>query len=212
MINEVTKSFQDSVKERVTSPLLGSFILFLLAFNYKVIFIFFSSGTVAEKLSYLPEIGLFYPLIATVIFVSIYPLISNLVYEYWDYLREKRREKQRESLKSEINTMKQEELDHFNRQLLEDEFHFNEILTGKNHLIDAQSNEIAELKAKVTELEKIAGEIYPGFEYDGNSGLPYKSVERGRNVFFCPNCLAERKAVPLLTDDKHCPVCDKNYF
>ena len=223
MINEVTKSFQDSVKERVSSPLLGSFILFLLAFNYKVIIIFFSSGTVAEKLESLPPFwgdrhslylgdgstNLILTIGFTILFVYVYPIISNKIYEYWDNKRAERRKKQREHLSSEINHMKEVELDHFKRQLLEDEFHFNEILTEKNSLIDEQ-------KAKLDELKKIAGNIYPVFEYDEETGLPYKPNFVGKQVFFCPTCLAGRKAIPLLNDTPSnskglCPICKINY-
>jgi len=220
MINEITKTFQDSVKERVSSPVLGSFILFLLAFNYETIIVFFSSGDPKQKIEFLPPfiwtgcLNIVYATALTIIFVYFYPIVSNKVYEYWDSKRAERRTRQRKHLNSEIEAMKPEEIAHLKRQLLEDEYHFNEILSGKNNLIDSQLEEIEELKNKIKELEKIAGDIYPGFMYDNSSGLPYKGTDRGNKKHFCPSCLAAKKAIPLINNlsfQLHCCVCDKSY-
>lgn len=220
MINELTKSFQDSVKERVSSPLLGSFILFFLTCNYKIVIVFFSSGTAQEKLDALPPFwpyeafSIILAIILTSLFVVAYPWISNKIYEYWDKKRAERRVKQRARLSSEIKEMKPEEIANLKRQLLEDEYHFNEILSGKNNLIDSQKETIDSLKTKVAELEKIAGDIYPGFEFDEGLGLPFKKYRGGR-IFFCPSCLQERKAIPLRkihnSSNISCSVCLKQY-
>ena len=93
-MNELINSIKAQMYDRTTSPLSGSFILSWTLWNYKMIFVLFSSLGVVEKFDYISGflyaswkdfliIGLLYPLLTTFFFIFVYPYPARFAYEFW---------------------------------------------------------------------------------------------------------------------------------
>lgn len=97
-MKDIINSFKAHLYERTSSPLIGAFIFYWLIFNYKIIVILFDEKinsnekfTSIEKLYVndyfynIPLNGLIYPIITTLIYLLIFPWISNLIFQGWTY-------------------------------------------------------------------------------------------------------------------------------
>jgi hypothetical protein len=96
--NSRVKDFLDSIRlqihERLSSPLLGSFVVSWLIWNYRMLFVLFSAMTVEERFDYIdhdlyPTAFSFWthrlggPLICAVLYVFAYPRIAKFVQKIW---------------------------------------------------------------------------------------------------------------------------------
>lgn len=91
MLNDITTTIKAQLYERVTSPLLGSFLISWCIFNYKLLLIILSSLPAPEKIIYI-ELNLFstphdyifkgivYPLLAAIFLIYVYPYPAAAVY------------------------------------------------------------------------------------------------------------------------------------
>lgn len=87
MFDDIVKSFKATMYERATSPLLGSFIIFWIYFNWRAISILlFGSDSVVDRIIVIDKnhidawVNLWFPLIYASIFSTIYPYISVVPY------------------------------------------------------------------------------------------------------------------------------------
>lgn len=94
MFEDVTKSIKSSLYDRVSSPLFGAFTLSWGIWNYKLLLALLSSMDVQNKIKYIETIlypdyqtllliGFAYPLVASVLFIFIYPIPARFIYQYW---------------------------------------------------------------------------------------------------------------------------------
>jgi len=94
VFEDVTKSIKSSLYDRVSSPLFGAFTLSWGIWNYKLLLTLLSSMDVQSKVKYIEtilypdyqtllSIGFVYPLIASVLFIFIYPIPAKFIYQYW---------------------------------------------------------------------------------------------------------------------------------
>ena len=94
MFEDVTKSIKSSLYDRASSPLFGAFTLSWSIWNYKLVLTLVSSMDVQSKVKHIETIlypdyqtlllmGFAYPLIASVLFIFIYPIPAKYIYRYW---------------------------------------------------------------------------------------------------------------------------------
>ena len=111
---DIIKSIKAGLYERVTSPLIGTFIISWCLWNYKFIVILLVSSDIEKKLgflkSYMHPYNLWYwdylyiffpPLLATALFIFAYPYPAKIVYGFWH-----RRKKELHDKKQEIDKKK----------------------------------------------------------------------------------------------------------
>ncbi|MCF6174177.1 MAG: hypothetical protein L3J71_00265 [Victivallaceae bacterium] len=227
MLNEYTESVRASAKERLTSPLLGSFTIIFLATNYKLLFIIFGSATAQEKINLAANqfdsgkgafLHLVLPVLLTGLFVWLYPFISNLIHSHWLNCKKKQINKERVAGAELTKKMSDEELQIFQRTLFDDEYHFNQILEDKNVQIDSYKKDNSQLNEEVTvltqkneklqmQLTKEQYSLLPfGFEIDSHGNIVTKSASGG-STYYCPICISKKIITPL--SGNKCRICGK---
>lgn len=93
MLNDIIHSTKLTLQERLTSPLLGGFLMAWSAWNYKFLVILFSDTPVSETFSLIetvsfPDVssiltrGLIYPLLSAAGYIFIYPYPALFVYKF----------------------------------------------------------------------------------------------------------------------------------
>lgn len=94
MFEDIIKSIRAHLYERTTSPLLGTFIISWLAWNYRFVFVLFSELEVDFKFDYISAFifynswacfsyGFLYPLLTTGFFIFVFPFPSKWVFIFW---------------------------------------------------------------------------------------------------------------------------------
>lgn len=93
MLEELSKTVKAQLYERVSSPLLGSFLIAWCGWNYKFVLVLISSMDAEKKLAYInavlyPSIyarlleGFTYPLLTSLLLIFVYPLPARWIYSY----------------------------------------------------------------------------------------------------------------------------------
>ncbi|WP_227716002.1 MULTISPECIES: hypothetical protein, partial [unclassified Marinobacter] len=93
LIDELSKTIRAQLHERVSSPLLATFSIAWLVWNYKFVLILFASVSLQEKFQMIDAVafpsgilillnGLVYPLAAALVLIFLYPIPAKYVYEY----------------------------------------------------------------------------------------------------------------------------------
>lgn len=94
MLEGVGKSIGQFIDERLSSPLLGTFLISWAAWNYKFIVILLSSNSVLRTFELIETVafptgldvalrGFAYPLLTTLLYIYVYPYPAKLVYSTW---------------------------------------------------------------------------------------------------------------------------------
>lgn len=158
MIDNIKKSLSAILYERTSSPFYGTLIVSWLIWNWKIIYLtfFISEDKIKiDKISYisenLSEINnlIVYPLISTLILLTIIPFISNgafwlnLKFENW------KKDKKNEVEKKQLLTLEQSI--EIREQLLNQENRFEKLLEDKNNEIKQLKTIIDETKLNTTE-------------------------------------------------------------
>ncbi len=150
MFDEISKSIKATLYERVSSPLTGSFIISWIIINWKVVLSIFSSLPVQSKIEFIESLyptwwnyalyGLVIPLIASTIFILIYPHPTKWLYKYW---HEKKIELRNEKLKLDsVQLLSEKESRELHEKINNQQNAFNEVLKIRD-------NEIKDLKEKL---------------------------------------------------------------
>lgn len=158
-MKELLNTIFATSKERVSNPIIGTFIISWIAFNWKpIIFIIISNQKIEEKIAYIDlnfsNIGniLVFPLLAVILYVLVVPYI-NLLFEYLlEFSRIKR---------NMISIAKQKQLIENKKQLAIEEIRLEEAKTDfrerKNHneLVESLQKQLVEKDNQITaEIEK----------------------------------------------------------
>ncbi|MCK4738737.1 MAG: hypothetical protein KAT46_02205 [Deltaproteobacteria bacterium] len=99
MVGDLVKTIRENLHERISSPLLGAFIISWSVINYRFFMVVFSSESVTEKFTLIdtqifsdPDTYLlyliYYPLLSTLCFIFIYPLPASFAYWFWKIYQE----------------------------------------------------------------------------------------------------------------------------
>lgn len=94
MFEDLIKTVKAQLYDRITSPLLGCFLISWVIWNYKFVFTLFSGMKVDEKFKYIDNViyngvndyfihCLALPLITTMFFIFIYPYPAKFTYEFF---------------------------------------------------------------------------------------------------------------------------------
>ncbi len=93
MIEDILQSAKQTALERLSSPLLGSFLLSWLVWNWKFLVILFSENSVTTTFDLVNTLafpdkttlflkGFFYPLLSSLAYVFLYPYPARFVYAF----------------------------------------------------------------------------------------------------------------------------------
>ncbi|MCL5801612.1 MAG: hypothetical protein M1283_03690 [Gammaproteobacteria bacterium] len=158
MLDELTKTIKAQLYERATSPLLSSFLLSWLAWNYRFVIVLLSSMPVTEKITYVDtnifqsyqEIalrGALYPLLTALLLIFVYPIPAKYVYEYW-----RKRQRELKEIQQRIDDetpLTREEARELRRETIKATSEYEQEL-------ERRSAEIARLREMVAELQRSA--------------------------------------------------------
>tara|TARA_R110000764_G_scaffold240099_1_gene342530 strand:- start:57 stop:821 length:765 start_codon:yes stop_codon:yes gene_type:complete len=154
MITDLRKSINSILYQRVTSPLFGTFIVAWLVWNWKIVYTTFfidEDKIDKNKIDYIvenfnnTEFLIWYPLLSTLILLTIIPFISNGA--YWLSLKfEKWRVDNKNAIeKKQLLTLEQSI--QLREQIIDSERKFDSLLQNKN-------DEIKQLKLLIEESTK----------------------------------------------------------
>ncbi|XOB62337.1 hypothetical protein ACMC56_00670 [Campylobacterota bacterium DY0563] len=154
-MKDIINSFKAHLYERTSSPLIGAFIFYWLIFNYKMVVVLFDDKLKSsEKFTNIDTIyqndlffniplnGVIYPIIATLLYLLVFPWISNLIFEGWTY--------HQNNLKSIGNkkVLTYKEYGDLQRRFTELELSFDDTFSKKD-------NEITSLKSLLSKKESL---------------------------------------------------------
>ncbi|HMI77690.1 MAG TPA: hypothetical protein VK484_02805, partial [Ferruginibacter sp.] len=105
-LSDLGNSFNKIFEERISSPLYGTFIISWLIWNWKIIYltIFINKDDIqpSNKIQYILDnyinwwVLLWFPLISTVVLITVIPLVANKLYKvHLYYERERTRDKEK---------------------------------------------------------------------------------------------------------------------
>lgn len=154
MIDEIKKSINSILYERVSSPLFGTFIISWLIWNWRICYLTFfvdSDKIELNKIDYIiknfnqVEYLIWYPLISTAILITIIPFISNGA--YWLSLRFSQWKIDQKKIVEKKQLLSIEQSIQLREQFSDMEKRFDNLLSEKN-------NEIKQLELTIDELRQ----------------------------------------------------------
>lgn len=155
MFDDLAKSVKAQLYERVSSPLLASFMLAWAAWNYRFILVVVSAVPTTEKFSYIDSQifptyqemalrGALYPLFTALFLIFVYPVPAKYVYQY-----SRRRQKELKEIQQQIDDetpLTNEEARQLRRDALAASIEYDKALQSR-------AAEITRLKELVEELQ-----------------------------------------------------------
>jgi hypothetical protein len=157
LLDEIITTVKQTLTERITSPLLGGFLVSWCLWNWRFLVILFSDATVSQTFEMVDRVafptttavitrGFFFPLATAAAYIFVYPFPARFV--YWYSLRRQR----------ETNETKQRHADETllsveDSRLLRAEYVERE--RKNTDLIQIRNNEIARLTAALDAAEKV---------------------------------------------------------
>lgn len=171
MIDEIKKSINSILYERVSSPLFGTFIVSWLVFNWKIFYLTFivdSDKIEVNKIDYIlnnfnrVEYLIWYPLISTLILITIIPFISNGA--YWLNLRFSQWKINQKNIVEKKQLLSLEQSIQLREQFSDMEKRFDNLLSEKN-------KEIKQLELTIDELKQ-------SNETSKNKAVSFKSSDK----------------------------------
>lgn len=156
MLDDLSKTVKAQLYERVNSPLLASFSLSWIVWNYRFILALTAAMPFAEKITYIDTHifptytqvalqGTIFPLLSALFIIFIYPIPAKYVYQYW---RKQQRDLKEIQQKIDDETpLSKEDARRIRREALAASIEFDKEIENK-------SAEIARLKDAINELER----------------------------------------------------------
>jgi len=176
-MQDIINSFKAHLYDRTSSPIIGSFIFYWLICNYKMVVVLFDKTLNSDEkfkaidLLYQDDIisifslfdvsitGVILPIVITLVYVLVFPFISNLIYQGWIYHQNKLKEISNSKLltKKEFGDLQQKfvelELsfdDKFNKKDTEI-LQLKSFIEKKDKLIFEYQNKIETLESKIVQ-------------------------------------------------------------
>ncbi len=200
MFEDTMKTIKAMLYERISSPLLGTFVLSWCLWNYRFLIIIFSTIPVSDKFNLIDAIifpsqkiallkGMAYPLMTTAFFIYVYPYPAKKVYEFWrarqkDLKEARQRIEDEEPLtreeatmiRSEMYRMTKEHQEEITKRDAEIE-RIRDIYTALNkEKPQYVPNEHSLFLVELTELQKYKNEVIYFFGLFKNSSESYEST------------------------------------
>ena len=162
MIDELVKTVRLHLSERLTSPLMGAFVVSWCLWNYRTILVLLSEEPVLEKFRILHEVvypdwqhnlgsGLVFPLATCLVYLFLYPYPAKLVYAY-------SRKKQREILEIRRKSENETPLTIEDSRKIKDQLAKAEIAHYEE--IDRKEAEVSRLKSQISSLQNELAEAH----------------------------------------------------
>ncbi|MGD9554651.1 MAG: hypothetical protein AB7D96_08500 [Arcobacteraceae bacterium] len=172
-MQDIINSFKAHLYERTSSPLIGAFIFYWLICNYKMIIILFDNSLnsqnkfleidkLYEKDIFIlwnyniPLNGLLIPVLITLLYLLIFPFISNLIHKGWILHQNKLKEI------SNGKVLTKKEFGELQQKFTELELSFDEKFQKKDNEIlklkslnEKKDNLVFEYQSKIESFEKI---------------------------------------------------------
>lgn len=153
MLEEIIKSAQSHINERLSSPLMGSFVVSWSLWNYKFFVILFSSATVTQTFKMIDAYifpnswtlmlrGVLFPVLTATAYIFLYPYPAKFVYGFT-----RRRQKEINDLRQKIEDetpLTLEESRTIRAEVTRIENEHSQEIDRKNREIDRLKNEIKE--------------------------------------------------------------------
>ncbi|AKX50235.1 hypothetical protein [Thiopseudomonas alkaliphila] len=187
MLKEISTSLKAQLYERVSSPVLGSILVFWLIFNWEAVLYFLLSGSaIEEKLVYIEsnfknfDRNVFYPLLYSSLFCLLYPIVSYIPFYIWEWTSShKLRSKSKLSLSEPLSI---ENSIAIRRELIEKEAKIRRIISENNiekgeleKIIDKLSRDNERLYKVISRFESIRPAEYVELSEDQERVLTYFS-------------------------------------
>jgi hypothetical protein len=156
LIEDFTTTIKAQLYERVSSPLLSSFVISWCGWNYKFLLVIFSSISTHEKLIYIdlnifPDIGskIIYgallPLLTSLFLIFIYPTPAEVIYKH--VKTNQRRLKEIQQSIDDESPLSKEQARKIRREALENQLKYEAE-------IDSKTSENSRLKELISELQQ----------------------------------------------------------
>lgn len=163
LFEELTKSVKAQLYDRVSSPLMGTFIVSWALCNYRFILALASSMAFADKITYIDSIlfptwwdvfwhGIGMPAIATAFVIFIYPYPARAVYNY--HRRRQVELKRLQQLIDDDTPITQEEAKELRLSVLQSDQRFVELVKKKDLEIDGLKRQVESYMDKFIPLGK----------------------------------------------------------
>lgn len=153
MTREITKSINSILYERTTSPFYGTLFLSWLIFNWKIVYLtfFISEQKIAgSKIDYITSnfndtsTLVWYPLISTVLLLTVFPFISNGA--YWLSMMFNNWRIQQKNIIEKKQLLTVEQSIELREQILQQEERFSKLILDKNLEIEKLNTLIEEFQ------------------------------------------------------------------
>lgn len=165
MLDEIFQSAKQSLLERLSSPLLGAFVLSWCAWNWKFLVILFSDASVSGTFALVDQIafpdysavllrGLLFPLASACVYIFLYPYPARFIYEF--SLRRQREINQTKQRIADETPLTLEESRRLRAEYVDNERRHVELVQRLNDEI-ARLNEALEARGKKDELTPLTG-------------------------------------------------------
>jgi len=164
-MKDIVNSFKAHLYERTSSPLIGAFIFYWLIFNYKMVVVLFDDKLKSnEKFTNIDTIyqndlffniplnGVIYPIIVTLLYLLVFPFISNEIHKFWL----KHQDKLKKISNKQLHTDK--EFGELREDFMELQLKFNETFKSMNEEISKKNTLISKKDETIANLEKTISE------------------------------------------------------
>ena len=235
MIEDLEKSMKATLYDRLTSPLIGSYITAWCLCNYKVFLIIFSELTYQDKIAAIDKLFCGWqvycwrygvPLLWAAFYILIYPVIAKFVFERWQcYIKEK------EDIKHKVRSeecLTIEQSQKLKQEIADKSIEFERLTSDKTATIKTLTEEksfLQEENKKLQERVRILEERQNAsnirekliadhdLKYDSTGIL---SSQKNTSIYFmkeiCPKCFNDDSPKLLVLDSRRrCPSCGGNY-
>ncbi len=235
MLEDIDKSIKATLYDRLTSPLIGSYITAWCVFNYKIFLVIFSSLNYPEKINelenlfswwgaYLLRYGI--PFLWTVFYILWYPYIAQWGFRKWqEYVKAKEdiknsvrektclTEEQSRKLRIEM-AQKTLEFEKLTSDKTEDIKRLSEQNFKLSEHVNSLTEELRNVQEKyknVTDRSEMRKKYTITFSDDGK--LHCNSSNDGYGYFdICTKCFhSDPPKIIRLTYNDQCPLCNSSY-
>lgn len=161
MGKDFLQSITEWVHERATSPILSTFTAMWIIINYKVIIVLISETSYLKRFSYLDAYAsqdnyyinrLLIPLIITSIYLLLYPIIRNYVYDYWSLQQAEMDNIKVKNFK--LKTLSEEEKLELLDANVELKRKYDTDIAERDELINLLNTQVASLKSEANSISK----------------------------------------------------------
>ena len=234
MIEDLEKSMKATLYDRLTSPLIGSYITAWCFCNYRVFLIIFSELTYQDKIAAIDKLFCGWawlwrygaPLGWAAFYILIYPVIAKFVFKRWQcYIKEK------EDIKHKVRSeecLTIEQSQKLKQEIADKSIEFERLTSDKTATIKTLTEEKSSLQEenkKLQERVRILEERQNAsnmrekliadhdLKYDSRGVL---SSQKHTSIYFtkeiCPKCFNDDPPKLLVLDNSwKCPSCGSHY-